>query len=180
MNFVIALIVGVIFGTVLQGSKVSSPKTIFNQLLFKKFIMLKVMITAMLTSMVVIACLVYFGYFELQLRGLNLYTNLLGGGLLGAGIALARACPGTVFAQIGARHRGAWATFAGGFTGALVYGLFNKKIDQFFSFGSLGEVRLDQVFGVSATLIGIGFFIVGIGGLFFLEKKYPWQTEISC
>ncbi|WP_163069439.1 YeeE/YedE thiosulfate transporter family protein, partial [Acinetobacter baumannii] len=48
-------------------------------------------------------------------------ADIIGGLLLGAGISLAGACPGTTLAQVGSGYRDALFTLAGGLTGAITF-----------------------------------------------------------
>lgn len=112
-SLLIGICVGILFGFAFEKSKVFEAASIIGQLLFKRFIMLKVLVTAMITSGLVLTTLHTLGIFEFYLKDLNLYTNIIGGGLLGAGIAFAGACPGTVFAQIAVGYKDAFFTVAG-------------------------------------------------------------------
>lgn len=53
--------------------------------------------------------------------------TLVGGGLLGSGMRLSGACPGTVWVQLGAGIPFASYTIAGGFVGGLLYKSFEAS-----------------------------------------------------
>ena len=55
-------------------------------------------------------------------------ADIVGGLLLGAGISIAGACPGTVFAQIGAGYRDAWFAVAGGVLGVMAFGYLEPTV----------------------------------------------------
>ena len=116
LTFAIAtgLVMGVVFGFALEKSRVFEPGIIVGQMQMRNFIMLKVFLTAVATGAVVLAALNGFGIVKLAPKAAMYYADIIGGLILGAGIALAGACPGTTLAQIGAGYRDALFTLIGG------------------------------------------------------------------
>ena len=112
------LTMGVVFGIALEKSRVFEPGMIVGQMQLRNFIMLKIFLTAVATGAVVLAALNGFGFVKLQPKAALYAADVVGGLLLGAGIALAGACPGTTLAQIGVGYRDAMFTLAGGLFGA--------------------------------------------------------------
>ncbi len=125
MSLTVAIIVGVamgiVFGFALEKSRVFEPGIIVGQMQLRNFIMLKVFLTAVATGAVVLAVLNGLGYVKLQPKAAAYAADLVGGLLLGAGISLSGACPGTTLAQIGAGYRDALFTLVGGLFGALPF-----------------------------------------------------------
>ena len=101
------LVMGIVFGFALETSVVFEPGVIVGQMQMRNFIMLKVFLTAVATGAVVLAALNGFGIVKLAPKAAMYYADVIGGLILGAGIALAGACPGTTLAQIGAGYRDA-------------------------------------------------------------------------
>ncbi|WP_163103969.1 YeeE/YedE thiosulfate transporter family protein, partial [Acinetobacter baumannii] len=73
-----------------------------------------VFLAAVATGAVVLAALNGFGLVKLQPKAALYAADIIGGLLLGAGISLAGACPGTTLAQVGSGYRDALFTLAGG------------------------------------------------------------------
>ena len=73
----------------------------------QNWIMLKVFLSAVATGAVVLAVLNGFGYVKLHPKAVLYAADIVGGLILGAGITLAGACPGTALAQIGVGYRDA-------------------------------------------------------------------------
>src|SRR5262249_56093670 len=115
----VGVVVGVVFGLALEKSRVFEPGMIIGQMQLRNFIMLKVFLTAVATGAVALSLLNGFGWVQLQPRPAQYAANVIGGSLLGAGVALAGACPGTTLAQIGAGYRDALFTFIGGVGGGV-------------------------------------------------------------
>jgi hypothetical protein len=89
------LLMGIAFGFALEKSRVFEPGIIVGQMQLRNFIMLKVFLTAVATGAVVLAALNGFGVVKLQPKAALYAADAVGGLVLGAGIALAGACPAT-------------------------------------------------------------------------------------
>src|ERR1700693_4935703 len=119
LAIVVGIAMGIVFGFALEKSRVFEPGIIVGQMQMRNFIMLKVFLTAVATGAVVLAVLNGLGYVKLQPKAALYAADIVGGLLLGVGITLAGACPGTTLAQIGAGYRDALFTLAGGLAGAI-------------------------------------------------------------
>ncbi|MDP3936446.1 MAG: YeeE/YedE thiosulfate transporter family protein [Alphaproteobacteria bacterium] len=175
----IGISVGIIFGFAFEKSKVFEAASIIGQLLFKRFIMLKVLVTAMITSGLVLTTLNTLGIFEFYLKNLNLYTNIIGGGLLGAGIAFAGACPGTVFAQIAVGYKDAFFTVAGALFSAFIYSFYNLDINAYFQTGHLGKMSIADLIPYSPITISLTIAFILTAFLFILERNIQWHKELG-
>ena len=122
MNVPVAILLGLTmgaaFGLALEKSRVFEPGAIISQMQLRTFLMLKIFLTAVATGLVVLAVLNGIVGVKIYPKALVWQADIVGGLLLGAGITVAGACPGTVFAQIGAGYKDAWFTVAGGTAGA--------------------------------------------------------------
>ena len=117
----VGLLMGIVFGFALEKSRVFEPGIIVGQMQMRNFIMLKVFLTAVATGAVVLAALNGFGLVKLQPKAALYAADIVGGVILGVGIALAGACPGTTLAQVGVGYRDALFTLVGGVIGAVTF-----------------------------------------------------------
>ncbi|MGE3916116.1 MAG: YeeE/YedE thiosulfate transporter family protein, partial [Hyphomicrobiaceae bacterium] len=117
-GILIGLATGIVFGFVLEKSRVFEPGIIVGQMQLRSFIMLKVFLAAVVTGLVVLAVMHGVYGVPLSLKPLVWKADIIGGLVLGAGIALAGACPGTALAQVGAGYRDAIFVVLGGIAGA--------------------------------------------------------------
>ena len=175
----IGLAMGLVFGTALEKSRVFEPGMIVGQMQLRSFIMLKVFLAATATGLVVLAALNGFGLAALHPKALVVGNTLIGGLILGAGITLAGACPGTVLAQIGAGYRDAWATLIGGILGAMAYGYFRAPIDSALAIGDYGKLTLADVTGLPFWLLALGGAALLIAAMAALERWRPWRRELG-
>lgn len=175
----IGLGMGLVFGFVLEKSRVFEPGMIVGQMQLRSFTMLKILLTAVATGLVVLAALNAFGITKLHPKATFYAADVLGGLLLGAGIALAGACPGTVLAQIGAGYKDAWFTLAGGLAGALAFTYLEPQLKPTLLSGGPGAVTLDRLAGVPFWVLAIAFALVWVIALFALEAWRPWRADIG-
>ena len=107
-------------------------------------------------------------------------ADLVGGALLGVGISLAGACPGTVAAQIGAGYRDAWFTLAGGILGAVVFSYLEPVLNPLLLQGGPGKITLANVTGLPFWALALGFAALLVLALVALEKWRPWRGELGA
>lgn len=119
---------GAAFGAALTAAGVYQPSAIMSQLRLEDSNVLQTFLTATAGSAVITSLLQGLGYVKLSPRSFSSFNilgpadaNVVGGALLGAGMALSGACPGTVAAQVGLGIRSAYWTFAGGMAGGIVW-----------------------------------------------------------
>lgn len=180
----IGLVMGVLFGLALEKSRVMEPGYLIGQFQMSNFTMIKVMLTAIATGLIVLAVLNGMGFVKLSVKTALVGNMVVGGLLLGIGIVFAGACPGTALAQLGAGYKDAWAVIAGGLAGAFTYGFFQKRIDSALDWSGIGLGDLGKM--TLADLLPGGFptLAVVIAGLIIvalvaLERWRPSRAEMA-
>ena len=175
----LGLAMGVAFGFFLEKARVFEPAVIIGQFQLRSFLMLRVFLAGVAAGLMVLAALHGFGWIKLAPKALLPMADIVGGLFLGAGIALAGACPGTVLAQIGAGYRDAWATLAGGLLGALAFTYLEPGLAPWLRIAGQGRLTLDVVTGLPFWALALGFAALLILALFGLEKWRSWREEIG-
>lgn len=173
----IGLAMGVVFGFALEKSRVFEPGVIVGQMQLRNFTMLKIFLSAVATGLIVLAALHGAGLIKLHPKATLLAADIVGGLLLGGGIALAGACPGTVFAQIGAGYRDARLTLFGGLAGALTFVYLQPTLAPLLKIGDHGKLTLDAVVGLPFWLVALVFAAILIAGMVGLEHWRKWQAD---
>lgn len=173
----IGLAMGAVFGFALEKSRVFEPGVIVGQMQLRNFTMLKIFLSAVITGLVVLAVLHSFGAIKLHPKATLPAADVIGGLLLGAGIALAGACPGTVFAQIGAGYRDARLTLVGGLLGALAFTYLEPALAPALKIADQGKLTLDAVLGLPFWLVAAGFALLLLAAVVGLERWRRWDSE---
>ncbi|MEO8650732.1 MAG: YeeE/YedE thiosulfate transporter family protein [Hyphomicrobiaceae bacterium] len=175
----IGLASGVVFGFALEKSRVFEPGVIVGQMQLRNFLMLKIFLAAVITGLIVLAVLNGAFGVNLHLKPLLFRADLIGGLILGAGIALAGACPGTALAQIGAGYRDAWFVVLGGIAGAIAFGYFNEQIATILP--DKGDVvAFDRLLGLPFWMVALALAAVLTAGLVVLERVTSWRDEVGA
>jgi len=185
-------LMGLIFGTTFAKSHVFEPYLIRAQFLFMRFVMLKMFLSAMGTGAICLAIVskVSPGKFERCRKAWESVTKtrgwltgtITGTTILGAGMAIAGACPGMVLSQVGAGVSLSGVTVAGGLLGALVYGLLEDTIKtNWLKKGPQGPtayVYIDQFLKKPYFAFAILLGVVCIAFAIVLEVLLPWKAEL--
>lgn len=174
----IGLLTGAIFGFALEKSRVFEPGVIVGQMQLRNFLMLKVFLAAVITGLVVLGVLNGVFGINLKVKPLLWQADIIGGLILGIGIALAGACPGTTLAQIGAGYRDAWFILLGGIVGALAYGYLDVPITALFA--EQGQkVTFAELAGLPFWAFALAAALVLAGLVAVLERAQPWTKEVG-
>jgi hypothetical protein len=175
----VGIAMGIVFGFALEKSRVFEPGIIVGQMQMKNFIMLKVFLTAVATGAVVLAVLNGFGYVKLAPKAALYSADIIGGLILGAGIALAGACPGTTLAQVGAGYRDALFTLVGGFCGAVAFTYAQPVLSKTFLAQGGGKIIFTDLIGVPYWMGALVLAVVLVVVLVVLEAWRPWRDEMG-
>jgi uncharacterized membrane protein YedE/YeeE len=175
----IGLASGVVFGFALEKSRVFEPGVIVGQMQLRNFLMLKIFLAAVVTGLIVLAVLNGVYGVKMHLKPLLFRADVIGGLILGAGIALAGACPGTSMAQLGAGYRDAWFVVLGGIAGAMAFGYFNERIAAVIP-DKGDNVSFDRLLGLPFWMVALGLAAVLTVGLVVLERMTSWRDEVGA
>lgn len=167
---------GIVFGIALEKSKVFEPRALIRQMQLTNFLMLKVFLTAILTSAIVIFIMVGYDFGTLHIKAYNLTSNSIGGLIFGMGIVIAGACPGTVLVQIGAGYRDALYVLLGGLVGSFLYGFFQEPMQALYD-SKAHKLWLPEVLEIPYWQLLVVLVILSMIILAVLEKRVGWRKE---
>ena len=179
LAIVVGIAMGIVFGFALEKSRVFEPGIIVGQMQMRNFIMLKVFLTAVATGAVVLAFLNGFGYVKLQPKAALYAADIVGGLILGVGITLAGACPGTTLAQVGAGYRDALFTLLGGLFGAVAFSYVQPALSKTFLGQGGGKIIFTDLVGVPYWIGALVLAAVIVMILAAMEARKPWRDEIG-
>lgn len=169
---ILGLITGILFGFLLQKSRVLRFEKQVGAMLLQDMTIFKFMLSAILVGMVGIQLLAGADIISLSHKSMNLGAVLVGGALFGCGWAVMGYCPGT---SIGALGEGRWhAVFAiaGMVVGAAVYAelypFFKTTILAWKDYGKLG---VGDALNISTWLIIPVFWTAIICLFVWFERK---------
>lgn len=176
-NYVIALIIGILFGYILEQAGFSTSKKLAGLFYGYDFVVLRVFFTAGVTAMIGVLLLGNLGFLDLSLIYVNplfLWSALAGGAIMGVGFILGGFCPGTSVAAAAIGKIDAMVFLVGIGLGVMIFGELYPQLEGFYKGFAYGELKANDVLGISAgtfvflmTLMAL-FAFIGVG---FVENK---------
>lgn len=173
IHYGIGLILGFLFGFLLQKGGVCDYEIILGQLLLEDFTVIKVILTAIITGMLGVYAMREFGWVKLHKKKGSLGATVPGALLFGLGFALLGYCPGT---SVGAVGHGALDALIGGVFGimlgaGLYAAAYPKLAENVLHIGEFGDKTLIDVLKVgNPWLVIIPAAIIMIAFLIMLES----------
>ena len=186
LKYIISALIGFLFGYAMEKSKVYEPKAIRQQMIFQKFIMLKMFLTAFATSTLsifLIALLFKKRYESLfqcgkdALKNKPLIALISGGILIGVGMQISGSCPGMVLVQLGAGVPFSWVTLLGSLSGALAHGLVNNKLSKDAKAESYIPKAIFEILPVNPIITRLFIIIMLALTVFLMEFFIPYTNE---
>jgi hypothetical protein len=173
------LVLGVVFGFTLEKSRAFEPAMVLGQLQLQNFIMIKVFFTAVMTALAGTSLLYTLGMIHPNPRPLMFFGNAVGGLVMGAGIALAGACPGSLMVQLGVGYRDARYVLAGGLAGAFALVQLEPLLRPVLMEGGAGRITLDHVTRLPYAALGTALCVVLFACTLALERLRPWRLDLG-
>ncbi len=176
-DFVIALIIGIIFGFILEASGFSSSRNIAGVFYGYNFLVLRVFFTAVIVTMIGLLYFNYMGWIDLNLiYVLPTYIDsmVIGAIIMGIGFILSGFCPGTSYAAIAIGKIDGIVFTLGLFLGIFIFSEFFPLVETFYYSSSMGTITIGELLGISneyvagagAVIAVIAFYITWL-----IEKK---------
>lgn len=180
-NLLIAFIVGIGFGFILEQAGFSSSRKLAGVFYGYDTVVLKVFFGAAVTAMLGLLFFSLFGWIDLDLVYVNptyIWSALIGGIIMGVGFISSGFCPGVSISAIAIGKIDAMVFLAGIFIGIFIFAEAYPLIHDFYMSGHLGSPKLSELLGMSGGSLA---FLVIIAALimFWLgdmaEKKLPQE-----
>lgn len=178
-NLVLAFIIGIGFGFVLERSGFSSSRKLAGMFYGYDTTVLKVFFTAAITAMLGLLFFSLFGWIDLSLVYINptfLYSAIVGGAIMGAGFILGGFCPGTAFCALSIGKLDALAFVGGLITGVVAFTEGFPLVEELFYAENMGTPTINQLFGISRGVFALILIVVALGMFYvgeWAERKFP-------
>jgi hypothetical protein len=172
VQLVIGLLIGVVFGFLLQKGGVTRYDVIVGQLLLEDFTVFKVMASAVITGMIGVHLLRSLGMVRLHPKPGSVGSSALGGLIFGVGFALLGYCSGTIAGAVG---QGSIDALVGGIGGGLLGSgifaeLYPRLEEKVLRKGDFGDATFPEILGVNCWLVVVPAALVLLGLLFWIER----------
>ncbi len=176
INILFGLIFGILFGFILTKTGVTKYPRVMGMLLLKDFKILKFMLTAVISSMILFHLFSDFSLLKLTPKNLD-WGKVVGGLFFGTGMAILGYCPGTLATRIGEGKKDAILAVIGMAIGIFIYALMIKEIK--------GTFLSSDISGDISALLGINHWFLIVPSIllfstiiYFLNKKFSDNKKI--
>lgn len=171
----LGLVTGIVFGFVLQKAQVTKFNVIVGQLLLRDFTMVKVMLTA-----IAVGGAGVYALHEIDLADLHIKDNVIGGVivgglLLGAGMAVLGYCPGTAVAALAQGSRDAGIGLLGMLAGAAAYAEAYPLLVGNLLSTNYGKQTLPELTNISPWA-WLAMILIASMSLFISTDIDPWTS----
>lgn len=174
----IALVLGLGFGFALERAGFGSARKLTAVFYLYDMAVVKVMFTAVVTTLVGLALLSGLGQFDLSeiyLEQTNWTAQIVGGLIFGAGFVVGGYCPGTAMAALATGRKDGMLFALGMLAGVWAYAEFTPGLDEWYKATSSGVITLPEATGIAMgwwALAFAAFLAFGAWGMAKLEKRF--------
>ncbi|MBN2807759.1 MAG: YeeE/YedE family protein [Prolixibacteraceae bacterium] len=178
-NLLLAFLVGIGFGFVLESSGFSSSRKLAGMFYGYDTTVLKVFFTAAIVGMLGLLFLSLFGLLDLSLIYINptfLNSAIIGGVIMGAGFIIGGFCPGTAFCAVSIGKLDALAFIGGLVIGVLIFTEAYPLWEKMYMANDLGTPTMNEVLNIPRGVFALILIVVAFGMFWvgeWAEKKFP-------
>jgi len=140
MEIISAILIGLLFGFVLQKAGAANPQRIIEMLRLKDFHLMKAILSGIGLSSLLLFILMALDIMDnSNLSVKTAYIGvIIGGAIMGTGWAITGFCPGTGIVAAGAGRKDALSFILGGLVGAFIFTLAYGSLKSTFLFDKIG------------------------------------------
>lgn len=182
-DLLIALLIGIAFGYILEASGFSSSRKIAGVFYGYDFTVLRVFMTATVVAMLGLVYFNYMAWIDLDMIFvLPTYKSsmLVGGILMAFGFVMGGYCPGTSFTGLVIGKTDALVFLGGIVLGIFIFSSIFPLIEDIYYGGDIGAATIQETLGISRGLFAFLLVIVTIIVFFLasLVKTRVKQVEL--
>lgn len=176
-GIILAMFLGFGFGFFLEKAGFGSSKKLCDVWYGRDFAVVRVMFTAIIVAMLGVFGLHYMGLLDMDQLYINptfIYSQIIGGFLLGAGFSIGGYCPGTSAVAIASGKLDGLIFTIGFLIGVILFSEMFPLFENLYTAGSLGRKFLYEPFGISPGLTVFIIVLIALGTfklIGWIEKK---------
>lgn len=166
LNFIVALVIGILFGVILEQAGFSTSKKLVGLFYGYDFTVLRVFFTAGIVAMIGVMGLEHYGLIDINLVYINptfLWSAIIGGLIMGLGFVVGGFCPGTSVCAAAIGKIDAMVFIVGAFIGVLIFAEGYPIFEPLYKAANWGNPRFFETLGMSQNIFA---FIMVVFALF--------------
>ena len=178
-----ALLTGIVFGMFLEKAGFGNARKLVQQFYFSDMSMFKVLFSAIVTAMVGIYWLSYFGLLDITqiyINGTYLWPQIIGGIVFGFGFVICGLCPGTSCVAAFTGKLDGLAVIAGMFAGLILFGETESFLNRAINFSSIGDISLYELFNINYGLLTFLITMIALVAFWFVGRvEQQYNNKLS-
>ncbi len=166
LNFIVALIIGISFGAILEQAGFSTSKKLVGLFYGYDFTVLRVFFTAGIVAMIGVMGFAHYGLIDINLIYINptfLWSAIIGGIIMGLGFVVGGFCPGTGVCAAAIGKIDALIFIVGVFIGVIIFAEGYPVFKPLYMASSLGIPRFFDTLGVSQNIFAFIMVVFALG-----------------
>ena len=178
---IIAILIGLVFGFVLEASGFSSSRKLAGVFYGYDFAVLKVFFTAALVAVIGIYYMDYLGYLDvtqLYVHPTYLWGAIIGGIIMGAGFVAGGFCPGTSLCAVAIGKIDAMIYVVGIMIGVFIFSELFPLLEPIYNGYFYGNITLQDSFGINPYWFVFIFSIIAIVAFVISDMVRKRQKKI--
>jgi len=188
-SYLIAFIIGIAFGLIMESSGFSSSKKIVGLFYGYDFTVLRVFFTATFIAMFGLLYMNYAGILDLSMiyfPDTFLTSAIVGGVIMGIGFIVGGFCPGTGIVAAAVGKIDAIVFLVGIFIGIFIFSEIFPLVKDIYFGNPMGKSRVNEILGLSKGMFAFIFVIIAVIAFVVtrtieirVNKKYSEAQETS-
>lgn len=169
-NNVFAVLLGLAFGIVMEGSGFSSSRKIVGLFYGYDFTVLRVFFTATITAAIGILYFAHMGWIDMSMVYIHptyVTAAIVGGLIMGLGFVTGGYCPGTSLVAMGIGKIDAIVYTVGMLVGIFIFSEGFSVFEGIYNGNYLGNITITEILGISPQLF-VFFFTVAAVLIFYV------------
>ena len=177
LNYIVALLIGLAFGFVLEQAGFSSSKKLVGVFYGYDFVVLRVFFTAAVTAMLGVIIFSHYGLLDIDFVYVNptfLWSAIVGGVIMGVGFILGGYCPGTSVCAAAVGKIDAILFLVGSFFGVLLFAEGYPMFENLYKGWDLGSPTVFSSLSISQGTFAVLLTVIALGAFWmttWIEKK---------
>ncbi|PKQ62254.1 sulfurtransferase [Labilibaculum filiforme] len=178
-NLLLALLIGIGFGFVLESSGFSSSRKMVGVFYGYDTTVLKVFFTGAITAIMGILFLSLFGLVQmdyLYIHPTYMTSAILGGVVMGGGFLLGGYCPGTAFSAIAIGKIDGMLFMVGMFIGVFLFAEGYPLWEGVYKANFMGTTTMNEILDIPRGVFALGLILIALAMFWvgeWAEKKFP-------
>ncbi len=164
-NYIIAILIGMAFGYILEASGFSSSRKLAGQFYGYDFAVLKVFFTSAVVAVIGLYYMDYLNWVDisqLYIHPTYLWAAIIGGMIMGVGFLAGGFCPGTSLCAVAIGKIDGMVFTLGLVIGIFIFSESFSALEPFFEGSNLGHITLVDSFNISPYWIIFVFTIIAL------------------